>query len=216
MRAPLWYTRAVAKLALRPNEQVLFPTPYVENEHNPLIITTLRVIWSGDNPKKPKEIDATKITTSVKGYHQKFVMVMLIMGLLGAPFLAIGGYKYYVYRNTPTEPPPAVKGVKQKLYTPNEMREFTNNKTQKIVGIVLGIFGAAFAGAAYLLYKRRLTVIIAGQGKILNIPVKDAPTQDQMLTMVNAAKTAAAAMAPMPMPDKVQKQAAAPIPKLSK
>jgi hypothetical protein len=106
--------------------------------------------------------------------------------------------------------------VKQKLYTPNEMREFKNNQTQLIVGIVLGVFGAAFGGVAYLLYKRRLTVVIAGQGKVLTIPVKDATQQDQMLTMVNAAKTAAAAMAPMPMPDKVQKQAAAPIPKLSK
>lgn len=206
----------MAKLELRPNEQVLFPTPYVENERNPLIISTLRVVWSGDNPKKPKTIDASKIQTSVKGYHQKVIMVMLLLTLLGAPFLAIGGYKYYHYKDKPTEPPPAVKGVKQKLYTPNEMREFSNNKTQKIVGLVLGIFGAAFGGAAYLLYKRRLTVIIAGQGKILSIPVKNAAQQDQMLTMVNAAKTAAAAMAPMPVPDKVQKQAAAPIPKLSK
>lgn len=205
----------MAKLQLRPNEQVLFPTPYVENEHNPLIITTLRVIWGGDNPKKPKEIDAAKITTSVKGYHQKFVLVMLLLALLGAPFLGIGAYKWYSYRDKPTEPPPAVKGVKQKMYTPNELREFKNNGTQKIVAIVLAAFGAAFGGVAYLLYKRRLTVIIAGQGKILNIPVKDAPMQDQMLTMVNAAKTAAAAMAPMPMPDKVQKQAAPP-PKLSK
>lgn len=206
----------MAKLQLRPNEQVLFPTPYVENERNPLIITTLRVIWSGDNPKRPKEIDASKIQTAVKGYHQKMILVMLLLALLGAPFLAIGGYKYWTYKDKPTEPPPAVKGVKQKLYTPNEMREFSNNKTQKIVGLVLGIFGAAFGAGAYLLYKRRLTVIIAGQGKFLSIPVKDSAQQDQMLTMVNAAKTAASAMAPMPVPDKVQKQAAAPIPKLSK
>jgi hypothetical protein len=202
-------------LALRPNEQVLFPTPYVENEHNPLIITTARVHWAGDNPKKPKEIDAAKITTSVKGYHQKFVLVMLILGLVGAPFLIIGGYKYYSYRDKPTEKPAEVKGVKSKLYTPNELKQFENNKTQKIVGIVLVAFGAAFGGVAYLLYKRRLTVVIAGQGKILNIPVKSAIVQDQMLTMVNAAKTAAAAMAPMPVADKVQKQGAPP-PKLSK
>jgi hypothetical protein len=212
------YTRAVAapkkkKLELRPNEQILFPQNYTEDMYNPLIVTTNRVMWSGDGKKK--EIESQKIVTVAKGFHKKFMMVMLIMGLLGAPFLLIGGIKYYTYKDKPTEWPKPVKGQVQKKPTANELAELANNKTQKIVGIVLIAFGAAFGGVAYLLYKRRLTVIAAGGGKILELPMKNAMLQDQVIMMINASVTSAKAMAPPPMPDKVQKQAPAP-PKLSK
>jgi hypothetical protein len=205
------------KLQLKPNENVLYPQPYVEQEHNPLIVTTLRVIWAGENAKKPKEVDAAKITYIAKGFHQKFVKLMLIFGLIAAPFLGIGVYKYWAYRNKPMEPPEKVEGQKVKPLTQNDLKTFQDNKTNFVVGIVLGVFGAALGGVAYLLYKRRMTVVIAGQGKKLEIPVKDAMTQDKLLTMVNAAKTAAAALAPMPAVDagKVQKQGPA-APKLSK
>jgi hypothetical protein len=210
------------KLQLKPNENVLYPQPYVEQEYNPLIVTTLRVLWSGDNPKKPKEVDAAKITYVAKGFHQKFVKLMLIFGLLGAPFLGIGVYKYWTNRNLPMEPPEKVEGQKMKPLTQNDLKVFQSNKNNFVIGIVMGVFGAAMGGVAYLLYKRRMTVVIAGQGRKLEIPVKDAITQDKLLTMVNAAKTAAAALAPMTGPagadaaaGKVQKQGTAP-PKLSK
>jgi hypothetical protein len=201
------------KLELRPNEQILFPQNYTEDMYNPLIVTTNRVMYTAD--AKKREIDSSKITTVAKGFHKKFVMIMLLMGLLAAPFLAIGGYKYYTHKDKPTEPPKAVKGVKQKPLTQNDLAELANNKTQIIVGIVLIAFGAAFGGVAYLLYKRRLTVIVAGSGKILELPMKNAMLQDQVIMMVNASVTAAKAMAPPPMPDKVQKQGPPP-PKLSK
>jgi hypothetical protein len=215
------YTAAVAppqkkkakKLELKPNEQILFPQNYTEDLYNPLIITTLRVIWSGDGKKK--ELDSAKIGTVAKGFHQKFVMVMIIMGLVALPFLAFGGYKYYSYKDKPTEPPPVVKGQKVKPLTQNDLAELANNKTQKIVGLVLIGFGAAFGGVAYLLYKRRLTVIAAGSGRILQLPVKNAMLQDQVIMMINASVTSAKAMAPPPMPEKVQKLAPDP-PKLSK
>ena len=210
------------KLQLKPNENVLYPQPYVEQEYNPLIVTTLRVIWAGEGAKpKKKEVDAAKITYVAKGFHQKFVMLMLIFGVLAAPFLGIGAYKYWTYRNKPTEAPKVEKGQKAKPLTQNDLKVFQDNKANLVMGIVMGIFGAAMGGVAYLLYKRRMTVVIAGQGRKLEIPVKDAITQDKLLTMVNAAKTAAAALAPMgpsaadQAAGKVQKQGAAP-PKLSK
>jgi hypothetical protein len=209
-------------LQLKPNENVLYPQPYVEQEYSPLIVTTLRVLWAGENnAKKKKELDAAKITYVAKGFHQKFVMLMLIFGLLGAPFLGIGAYKYWTYRNKPTEPPKVEKGQKAKPLTQNDLKVFEDNKSNLVIGIVLGVFGAAMGGVAYLLYKRRMTVVIAGQGKKFEIPVKDAMTQDKLLTMVNAAKTAAAALAPMgasgadAAAGKVQKSGPPP-PKLSK
>lgn len=201
-------------LELKPNEQILFPQNYTEELYNPLIITTARVIWSGDGKKK--ELPGDKITQVAKGFHQKFIMVMIIMGLVALPFLVIGGLKYYNYKDKPTEPPKAVKGQKMKPLTQNDLAELSNNKAQKIVGIVLLAFGAAFGFTAYQLYKRRLTVIVAGQGRILQLPMKNAMLQDQVIMMVNAAVTAAKAMIQPAMPDKLQKQDKAAPPKLSK
>jgi hypothetical protein len=202
------------KLELKPNEQILFPQNYTEDLYNPLIITTLRVLWSGDGKKK--ELDSGKITKVAKGFHQKFVMVMVIMGLVALPFVITGAYKYYSYKDEPTEPPPVVKGQKQKPLTQNDLIVLQNNKTQQIVGLVLIGFGGLFGGVAYLLYKRRLTVIAASGGRVLQLPVKNAMVQDQVIMMINASVTAAKAMAPPPMPEKVQKLGGAPPPKLSK
>ena len=51
----------------------------------------------------------------------------------------------------------------------------------------------------------------------IEIPAKNKAEQDKILMMIGAAKTSAKAMAPPPMPAKVQKPAGAgPPPKLSK
>jgi hypothetical protein len=206
------------KFDLRPNEQVLYPSPFVENERNPLIVSTARVVWTGDaapGSKKKREIEAGKISYSGKGFHKKKMTVMLILGLLGAPFFIVGGLKYYSYKDKPTERPAKIEGMPQKPATKKELADYQHNKQQKMLGIGLGIFGAAFLGIGYLLYKRRLTVVIGAGGKALEIPVKDKGTQDKILMMIGAAQTAAKAMAPPPMPAKVQK-AAGPPPKLSR
>jgi hypothetical protein len=203
------------KLQLRPNENILYPQNYVEDAYNPLIITTNRVMYSGSGKKR--EIDAAKIGYVGKGFHKKNVMVMLIVGLLGLPFLGVGVYKYYTHKDLPTKPPEVVKGQRQKPITQKDLATFQNNKNQQIIGIVLGAFGALFGGAAYLLYKRRLTVVVGGAGKAMEVPAKNAIVQDQIITMINASMTAAKAMAPPPMPPKVQKpMGAIPMPKLSK
>jgi hypothetical protein len=204
------------KFPLKPNEQVLFPSPFVEDERNPLIISTQRLVWSGGNQRKPKEIEASKIHYSGKGFHRKFVTIMFICAVLGAPFFLIGAYKIYVYKDKPTEPPAAVKGMPQKPLTRKDLMEFQSNKDQIILGIVLGAFGAVFLGVGYLMYKKRLTVVVGGGGRALAIPVKDKMEQDKILTMLNAAQTTAKAMAPPPMADKVQKFAGMVPPKLFK
>jgi len=203
-----------SKLVLTPNEQVLHPNPYVEQEYNPVIVTTRRVIYAPVGKKK-KEIPADKIHFSGKGFHQQFIVLMVIFALLGAPFLLIGGLKYYSYKDKPTEPPAKVEGMPQKPLTKQDAEMYANNKQQQIIGIVLGIFGAAFGVVAFLLYKRRLTAIIAGGGKAIAIPVKDKATQDKLLMMVGAAQQSAKAMAVQAIPSKVQRPGGPP-PKLGK
>jgi hypothetical protein len=200
--------------ALKPNEQVLYPSPFVENERNPLIISTQRLVWTGGSGKK-KEVDAAKIHYAGKGFHRKFVTILLVCVLVGAPFFLVGALKYYGYKDKPTGPPPAVKGMPQKPITAKDKRDFQHNQQQQILGIVLGVFGAAFLGVGYLLYKRRLTVVIGGAGKAFAIPVKDKAMQDKILMMLNAAQTASKAMTPLPLPSKVPKIGLSP-PKLGK
>jgi hypothetical protein len=202
------------KFDLTSNEQVLHPNPFVPEEYNPVVVTTKRLLYA-PHGAKTKEMPADKITYAGKGFHQTFIKVMVIMVLVGAPLFIIGALRYYSYKDAPTEPPAKVKGMAQKPVTQQDMDTYANNKTQKTVGIVLAIFGAAFGGVAYLLYKRRHVAVVAVGKKALQIPVKDKATQDKLLMMIGAAQQSSKAMMPMPIPDKVQKLGPPP-PKLSK
>ncbi len=198
----------MAKVQLRPNENILHPNPYIEDDPNPLIVTTMRVVYSGAG--KRQELEAAKVTYSNKGNDPKTMKAVVLLFVLALPFVIFGAYKYVTYRNLPMEPPPEVKGMPAKAYTKAEYEQFASNKTNFIVGIIVGVFGAALGGAGYLLYKRRHIVVIGGTGTIMKIHTKDAVEQDKILTMVGAAQTAAKAMAPMAVPQKVVKPPAGP------
>jgi len=200
------------KIQLRNHESILHPQPYVAEEKPPLVVTTFRVIYSGSGKKQ--ELDAAKITYSGKGVNKQFLALMLVFGVIGAPFLAVGGYLGFVYKDDvkyPKGPPPEVKGQPKKPVTQKQLDEFADNKLKFVLGLTLLGFGAIMGGGAYLLYKRRLTVVIGGGGRALRIRVKDKMEQDKILTMVGAAVTSAKAMAPQPMPQ--MKPPAAPAPK---
>jgi hypothetical protein len=159
------------------------------------------VLYTGAGKKQ--ELDAAKITYSGKGVNKQFLALMLIFGVIGAPFLIIGGYMGYTYKDDqkyPKSPPPEIKGQPKKPVTQKQLDEFGENKLKFILGLTLLGFGAIMGGGAYLLYKRRLTVVIGGGGRALRIRVKDKMEQDKILTMVGAAVTSAKAMAPQPMP----------------
>jgi hypothetical protein len=206
----------VAKLDLKPNENILFPNPYVEDEKNPLIVTTVRILWSGDGKKQ--ELDALKVTYTNKGNNPKLMPVIALLFVLGLPFALFGAYRYYTMRNLPMEPPAEVKGQPTKEFSKLERDQFAANKKGFILGIVAGAFGAALGGGAYLLYKRRHVVTIAGTNRVMIIPVKDETEQDKILSMVGAAQTSAKSMAAVQMPAKVVKPpaGAAPAPPAKK
>jgi hypothetical protein len=193
----------VAKPDLRPNEQILFPNPFEEDEKNPFIVTTLRLIYTGEGKKQ--ELDSTKVTYSGKSNDEKKMMLIVLLAVLALPLLGYGLYSYYTYRDKTMEAPAEIKGVTHKPYTKKDYADWASNKQHFVIGIVVGVFGAAFGGGAYLLYKRRLTVVIGGGGKVWRIPVKDKINQDKILTMIGASQTSAKAMIPPPMPQKVVK-----------
>src|SRR5262249_9569950 len=149
--------------------------------------------------------DSTKISYSGKSNDEKKMKLIVLLVVLGLPLFGFGLYNYYTYRDKPMEAPAEIKGVTQKALTQKDVNTFASNKQHYIIGIVLGVFGAAFGGGAYLLYKRRLTVVVAAPGKIFRIPVKDKMQQDKLMTMIGASQTSAKAMIPPPMPAKVIK-----------
>jgi hypothetical protein len=181
----------------------------MEEEKNPLIVTTARVVWTGEGKKQ--ELDATKITYTNKGNNPQIMKVVVLLFLLGLPFFIFGAYRYVKLRNLPMEAPEAVKGgPPPTAYTRAQMEQFQSNKKNFIVGVVVGAFGAALGGGAYLLFKRRFMVMVGGPGKLMKIPVKDAAEQDKLLTMIGAAQTSAKAMSAAIMPQKVVKPPAGP------
>jgi hypothetical protein len=182
------------RLTLRPQESVLHPNPYVEDEDPPLIVTTFRVMYKGSGKKQ--ELESSKLTYSGKRNDPTIMKLLVLFVLIALPFLIVGGLQTYRYKDLPKGPDKAAKGQLQKPYSPVQLQQFADNKRDFIIGIGLVAFGAIFAGAAYLLYKRRLNVLIGGGGKVMRIRVKDAQEQDKVLMMIGASQTAAKAMAP--------------------
>lgn len=194
----------MAKFDLRPNENILFPNPYLEDEKNPLVVTTLRVVFTGEGKKQ--ELEAAKVTYTSKGNNPQIMKTVVLLFVLALPFLIFGAYKYITYRNKQMDPPAEVKGAPPSAFSRAQIEQFASNKKNFIVGVVGGVFGAALGAGAYLLYtKKRFMVVVGGTNRIMRIPVKDAVEQDKLLSMVGAAQTSAKAMAPLSMPQKVVK-----------
>lgn len=193
----------MSKPDLRPNENILFPNPYVEDERPPVIVTTMRV-FNYQSGKK-QEFDSSKITYTGKGNDRRILGLMALLVIVGLPFFGIGLYNYLNYRDLPRAKPEPIKGVPEKMYTKKELETFDTNAQRYLLGIVLGGFGAAFGGGAYLLRKRRFVVVIGGDNKRWQLNVKDGIEQDKLLTMVGASQTSAKSMAVKPMPQKVMR-----------
>ena len=188
-------------MQLRPHESVLFPNPYEEDKYNPVIVTSQRIFQRLKNVRKPVEFESKNVTYVGKGNNRTFMVFMIFFGLVGAPFLITGGLMFYTVKDKPTEAPEVPKGKPKPVLKASQIREFEETKEKKILGIVLGVFGAAFCGGAYLFFKRRLQVVAGGKGKVLRFNVKDAGEQDKLMMMIQASKTAAGATAAsMPKP----------------
>jgi len=182
-------------LKLRPHEQVLHPNPYEEDKFNPVIVTTQRIFHRSASGKKPQEVECKNVTYTGKGNNKKLMALMVVCGLIGAPFLLVGGISYYTVMDKPTAPPEKVKGKPAPVLKKSELAEFRNNKSTKIMGIVLGVIGAACCGGAYLLFKKRLQVVVGAKGKVMRFDVNTEAEQDKLMMMVQTAKTTAAATA---------------------
>jgi hypothetical protein len=181
------------KFDLRPLENILHPNPYVAEEKPQLVVTTFRVMYSGSGKKQ--EMESGKLTYSGKRNDPKIIQLMVILALFALPFVIVGGLKFLHYKDLPTSAPEPVKGQPVKPLSQKQIQEFEDNKFNKWLGIGLLGFGALFAGSVYLLYKRRLIVVIGGGGKAMRIRVKDAAEQDKVLMMIGASKQSAQAMA---------------------
>jgi hypothetical protein len=188
----------VAALQLRQHEQVLHPNPYEEDKFNPVVVTTQRILQRSAPGKKASEFETKNLTYTGKGINRRVMALAVICGLIGAPFLLIGGYTYYTVKDKPTEPPEPVKGKPAPVLKKSQLAEFRQNKQNFVTGIGLGVFGALCCGGAYLLFKRRMQVVAGGKGKIMRFDVKTEAEQDKLMMMIQTSKTTSAATASQP------------------
>lgn len=162
-------------IALKPQEQVFFPAPYVEDEVAPLIITNQRVVQMGDSG--PQEVDAGKIT--FLGRHS--VRPLLFLGLFfvfcGLPVVGYGGYLWLSVRGMP--------GFKDQ--PPDPSVQIEDPDTIRLEAIAAGVGGLVLMALGALCVKRRRHMVICRAGKrVLKLKVKDKNVQTQVLMTVQA------------------------------
>jgi hypothetical protein len=188
-------------IPLRPQETVIYPQPYVENQPYKLIITSQRIV---DIHEGLKEVDAAKLTFVGRLSDRPLLKLSVLLAMIALPLLIIAGVNYLGIRNKPTAVPPdeTRPWIVEKLKA-----DVADVKSTKITCIVLAAIGALCALGAKKTFKKKHYVMIQGSGKVLKIPTKDEAEQNQILVTVQGAQSsakamanAAAAMAPQPPP----------------
>lgn len=164
-------------LALRSQEQVLFPAPYVEDEVVPLIITSQRVVQMGE--KGPVELEAGKITFLGRHSNRPFIFLGLFFLFLGLPLLGFGGYLWLSVRGYP--------GFKEKPPDANVASELVDPDTTRLQAIACGVGGLLLGAIGLLCAKRQRHAVMCRAGKrVLKLKVKDKNAQTQVLMTVQA------------------------------
>jgi len=170
-------------LQLLPNEQVIFPAPYVPTEPALTLITTGRIINFGDEGRVEMPLGKVGFTGKLTG--RPLLVLGIVLALLGAPFVLYGAYEWYSVRGMPTHeeqpPPPGVETI-----DPFDVR---------VKAVIFAAIGAILIGAGYLSGKRiRYLVLVRGDGKMMKVKAKDEIQQTQILMTLQAMVQGAKAM----------------------
>lgn len=162
-------------IALRPQEQVLFPAPYVEDEVVPLIITSQRVVQMGE--RGPLEVEAGKISFLGRHSNRPFIFLGLFFFFIGLPLVGVGGYLWLSVRGMP--------GFKEQPPDPDVVIE--DPDTVRLEAIACGVGGILLAAIGLLCAKRQRHAVMCRAGKrVLKLKVKDKNAQTQVLMTVQA------------------------------
>jgi hypothetical protein len=187
-------------------EMVLFPTPYAEEELNPLVVTTQRVIQV--NKEKKSQLEVGKITFVGKTHVRPFLLIGVFLIVAALPVFGWAAWNFWKIHDVPsfTEQPPDV-----------EDPGYMDPGIERIVWIAVGAAALAVAAGGVLLGRKKHFFVLCRGGKkrVMRLRVQD-PTQQTVVMMtlqgvIQSAKTqeaaakanaAAAAAAAPPAPKK--------------
>lgn len=180
--------KPMGMIELRPQENVFFPAPYVEDEPAPLVITSQRVIqFVGD---RRQELEASTISFVGRSSLRPLIFLGLFFILTGLPLAGYGAYLWYSVRGMPTfeERPPE-----------EENPDFEDPAITRYKAIGLGAAGLVWAALGVLMAKKqRHQVVCRGGRRLMKIVVKNKTEQTQVMMTLQAMLSAAKTMAPPP------------------
>src|SRR5947207_7924324 len=79
-------------LQLRQHESVLYPTPYMEEEAHPFIITNQRLVQKVDGAER--QLETRAIESVGRGQARPLFPLGLVLLCLGLPGFGVGAYLY--------------------------------------------------------------------------------------------------------------------------
>jgi len=172
---------------LRPQESVFYPTPYVEDEVVPLVITNQRIIQMSKAGTR-HEMDAGKVTFVGRHSSRPLIFLGLFFLLSGLPLVGYGIYLWLSVQGMPTfaEKPPS-----------EDNPAFEDPGTTRMISLAFAAAGAILVVIGLLCGKRkRFTVVCRGERKVMKMHVKDSIQQMQVMMTVQAMMNAHKAMPP--------------------
>jgi hypothetical protein len=169
---------------LKPTEQVFYPAPLNEDEINPVIITSKRLIQFSPQGK-PTEVEIGKLNYVGKASKRPLLFVGLVLLGIGLPGLIYGLYLWISVHGMPTfeeQPPP-----------PDQAETAEDPFKVRVMAVIFGAVGLLFcAGGVLAGKKQRFTVVAkAEKKKPFRLPVKDKQAQTQVMMTLQSAMASA-------------------------
>ncbi len=177
----------MGSIALKPDETVFYPAPYVEDEVYPVVITTKRVLQTLNDKKQDKrvEMEVEKITFVGRSQKRPRLVIGIGMVFIGLPLVLLGAYWWYTVHGMPTfdEQPPSM-----------ENSDMEDPFTVRIKAVAVAAAGALLCIGGYLLGKKQTFAVICRGGKrALKLPVADKQQQTQVVMTLQGAVSSAKA-----------------------
>lgn len=188
-------------LELKPQEAVLFPTPYVEDEVAPIVVTNQRVVAMAKDQRR--ELDAKKITFVGRQTSRPLLFIGLFFALTALPLVGWAGWQWLQVKGMPSfeEQPPA-----------EEHPDYEDPGAVRLRALLEGVGGAvALIVGAFLVTRKRHVVVCRADKRVLKLRVPDKTVQMQVMMTVQAAlQTAKQMPVPQTVPLPTQPPPAAP------
>lgn len=177
--------------AIKPQENILYPVPYAENEAHPLIITNLRVVQRSSAGEA--ELDAREIHFVGRNTVRPRLPLGAMLLALAVPLFLFAAYNLYTVWGMTAASPLSLFPSADSTATAAAPEEATDWPRRVLVtrltslGCALIAVGCAL-GARRLIRKKRYFVLCRAARRLVRIESKDEIQQTQIMVTLGAVK----------------------------